>query len=266
MNRKKKSTWLLTAIFCMVLTFSSYAGWKTGAEPNQNRWWYDYEDGRFASFGWYWLDGNGDGIAESYFFDADGWMAADTVTPDGYTVNHNGAWVVDGTVMTKTLTEESGQQQTAKTSLVVYFSRTNTTERAAARISELTGASMVKIEAEEPYSGSYQETLSRARQELNSNARPGVLTAVENIEQYDTIYVGFPIWYGTMPRPVLTFLEKYDLSGKTIVPFCTSGSSGIEQSVRELQNAFPEANVTAGRRVNQIDGIEAWLSGLGLLG
>lgn len=77
------------------------ARWKTGTAPNEQNWWYDNEDGTYLRNGWFWLDGNQDGIAECYYFDADGWMLADTVTPDGYTVNGNGAWVQNGQVMTR---------------------------------------------------------------------------------------------------------------------------------------------------------------------
>ena len=93
------------AALCMGLLVGAQsvlaAQWRTGAAPNEQRWWYDNEDGTYLRNGWFWLDGNQDGIAECYYFDADGWMLADTVTPDGYTVNGNGAWVQNGQVMTR---------------------------------------------------------------------------------------------------------------------------------------------------------------------
>lgn len=85
----------------------AYAGtWKTGEEPNQNRWQYDFGDGTYASNGWYWIDGNQDGIEECYYFDAEGWMLADTRTPDGYRVDANGAWVLHGSVQTRNVYEQ----------------------------------------------------------------------------------------------------------------------------------------------------------------
>lgn len=267
--KNKKWMFLGMASLLMSLCFGMTAfaaAWRTGAEPNQNRWWYDYQDGTYAMGGWQWLDGDQDGTAECYYFDGEGWMAADTVTPDGYQVNADGAWVENGVIVTRTVqTQPETQSMTSADSLIVYFSRTGTTESAARRISDLTGAAMVKIEAAENYPSSYQSTLTRAERELDTNARPAITTTVEDIDQYDTIYVGYPIWYGTAPMPVFTFLETYDLSGKTIVPFCTSGGSGVEASVRDIRQSCPDSNVTDGRRVNDVSGIEGWLSGLGLL-
>lgn len=277
MKRKNGMRLLLaTGIMSVVMGMTAFAAsWKTGAEPNQNRWWYDYEDGTYAKDGWYWLDGNQDGTAECYYFDGEGWMAADTVTPDGYQVNADGAWTENGNLVTKAAAESQNDQNTETTQsqqtseagnqLIVYFSRTGTTERAAKRIQELTGADLVKIEPEQSYPSSYDATLSRAQQEESSNARPAVTTVVSNMDQYDTIYVGYPIWYGTAPMPVFTFLESYGLSGKTIVPFCTSGSSGISTSMRDIRRSCPNSDVKEGRRVNDVSTIAGWLSGLGLI-
>lgn len=262
---KLKFLVMLVMIMSMVFGMTAFAAsWKTGAEPNQNRWWYDYEDGTYAKDGWQWLDGNQDGIAECYYFDSEGWMAADTTTPDGYQVNENGAWVENGMIMTQTV-QVPENVQTADNQLIVYFSRTGTTERAAQKIHELTGAAMVEIEAVDAYPSSYQSTLSRAEQELDRHARPEISTVVENMEQYEVVYVGYPIWYGTAPMPVFTFLESYDLSGKTIVPFCTSGSSGVSASIQDIRESCPASTVTEGRRVNDVNGIESWLSDLGLI-
>lgn len=268
---------LATGIMSAVMGMTAFAAsWKTGAESNQNRWWYDYEDGTYAKDEWQWIDGNQDGTAECYYFDGEGWMVADTVTPDGYQVDENGAWTEHGNVVTKAAVEsqntQNGQnvknaQDTANSGhqLIVYFSRTGTTERAAKRIQELTGADLVKIEPEQSYPSSYEATLSRAQQEQTSSARPAVTTVVNNMDQYDTIYVGYPIWYGTAPMPVFTFLESYDLSGKTLVPFCTSGSSGISTSMQDIRRSCPDSDVKDGRRVNDVSTIAGWLSGLGLI-
>lgn len=232
--RMKRKNWMFMflASVLMNLCFGMTAwaaGWRMGAEPNDNRWWYDYEDGTYAKSGWQWLDGNQDGTAECYYFDSEGWMAADTVTPDGYQVNRDGAWVENGVAVTREAQTQKEEQSTVSANqLIVYFSRTGTTGRAAERIHELTGAQMVRIEAVESYPSSYESTLSRAERELDTNARPAITALVDHMDQYDTVYVGFPIWYGTAPMPVFTFLEMYDLSGKTIVPFCTSGGSGVE--------------------------------------
>lgn len=266
--RKNRWLWMmaLSVVMSLLLGMTAFAAtWRTGVSPNEARWWYDNEDGTYARDGWYWLDGNRDGVAECYYFDRDGWMAAGTATPDGYEVNENGAWIQDGAVMTQAVeTQTPVEPEGNGNELVVYFSRTGTTERAAQRIGELTGAAVVEIEAAQPYSGSYDATLARAERELDSNARPAVTTTIENMEQYDILYVGYPIWYGTAPMPVFTFLESYDLSGKTIVPFCTSGSSGVGPSVADIRQSCPDSTVLDGRRVNDTGSIEGWLSSLGL--
>ena len=98
-----KKLLLSTIAISSIMATTAFAGtWRTGAEPNQNRWWYDNDNGTFANNGWQWIDGNNDGTAECYYFDADGWMLADTTTPDGYQVNENGAWIENGTVKTQT--------------------------------------------------------------------------------------------------------------------------------------------------------------------
>lgn len=101
---------MLSAAMAMIFSTTSYAGvWRTGGETEQSRWWYDNENGTYASNGWYWLDGNGDGKAECYYFDSEGWMAADIITPDGYRVNENGAWVENGIVQIKSVESQEIQ-------------------------------------------------------------------------------------------------------------------------------------------------------------
>lgn len=102
-------------------------------------------------------------------------------------------------------------------------------------------------------------------QELDQDTRPAVTTTIENMEQYNVVYVGYPIWFGYAPRPVLTFLESYDWSEKTLVPFCTSGGSGISASLGEIRESCPGANVAEGRRINDTSAIEPWLRSLGLI-
>lgn len=86
----------------LLFAMTAFAGeWRTGAAPNESRWWYENDDGTFPSNGWFWLDGNRDGIEECYAFDENGWMYSGTTTPDGYTVNRDGAWTVLGTVRSR---------------------------------------------------------------------------------------------------------------------------------------------------------------------
>ena len=104
-------------VISLTMASTAFAGtWKTGAAPNQNRWWYDFDNGSYANNGWQWIDSNNDGVAECYYFDKDGWMLADTTTPDGYKVNASGAWVENNTVQTKNVqatAQTQAQKQTA---------------------------------------------------------------------------------------------------------------------------------------------------------
>lgn len=168
-----------------------------------------------------WLDGNGDGTDECYAFDGQGWMYADTETPDGYSVNGDGAWTVDGNVQTMTVAAgyagtraalpsdgaENGSMGAAENStkqedeapriLIAYFSKTGNTEEAARQIQTVTDGDLFEITAAEPYPDSYQATVDRARQELDSDARPALPSTDESMEDYDGILVGYPkIQYG----------------------------------------------------------------------
>ena len=133
-------------------------------------------------------------------------------------------------------TEEQEADVSTKT-LVVYFSCTGTTELVAEYITEILGADSYQIVPENPYTEAdlAYYTNGRADQEQDDpDARPAISGSVENMDAYDTIILGFPIWHGQAPRIISTFLESYDFSGKTIVPFCTSHSSGIGSSADNL--------------------------------
>ena len=136
--------------------------------------------------------------------------------------------------------------------LVVYFSGTGNTKALAETIAQTAGADIFEIVPAEPYTSAdlnYNDNNCRANLEMNDeNARPAIANSIENIDEYDTIFIGYPIWWGTMPRIINTFLDTYDLSGKTIMPFCTSGGSGIGTSVYAIKDACPNADVKDGMR------------------
>lgn len=225
---------------------------------------------------WQWLDGNGDGIAECYAFDREGWMYADTVTPDGYTVNRDGAWTVDGAVQTMAVAAGSTgtRAQVPQTDtngnriLIAYFSHTGTTEEAAKEIQAVAGGDLFAITVTDPYPSSYQSTVDRARRELDQNARPGLSSRVERMEDYDVILLGYPIWWHTAPMAIDTFLESYDLNGKVVLPFCTSGGSSIEESMPDIRSLGRRrgASVGNGLTANTLDRgmIAEWLRGNGV--
>ncbi len=102
------------------------------------------------------------------------------------------------------------------------------------------GGDLFSIQVEEPYSSVYDECLDRASDELADNARPALRTHVENMEQYDIVFLGMPNWWYSCPMAVLTFVEEYDFSGKTVVPFVAHGTGGISGSVRDMSASLPE--------------------------
>ncbi len=139
-------------------------------------------------------------------------------------------------------TEEQEADVSTKT-LVVYFSCTGTTELVAEYITEILGADSYQIVPEDPYTEAdlAYYTNGRADQEQNDpDVRPAISGGVENMDTYDTIILGYPIWHGQAPRIISTFLESYDFSGKTIIPFCTSHSSGIGSSADNLHSLCAE--------------------------
>ena len=136
--------------------------------------------------------------------------------------------------------------------LVIYFSRTGNTEKIAEYLIALTEADSYVIEAALPYSDDdihYQDDNCRANKEQSDKTvRPEIANPIESIDSYDTIFLGYPIWWGQEPRIIDTFLESYDFSDKTVVPFCTSGSSGIAKSEKNIADLVPIGNQLEGRR------------------
>ncbi|HJA64172.1 MAG TPA: NAD(P)H-dependent oxidoreductase [Candidatus Intestinimonas stercoravium] len=144
--------------------------------------------------------------------------------------------------------------------LVAYFSASGTTARAAREIADAVGADLYEIRPAEPYSSAdlnWMDKKSRSTVEMNDPAcRPAIAEPVRDMDQYDTVFVGFPIWWYVEPRIVDTFLERYDLSGKTVIPFATSGGSGIGKAEKSLQDHCPKAAWKKGGLVNS--GAAAW--------
>lgn len=118
------------------------------------------------------------------------------------------------------------------------------TEKAALMLAELTGGELYKIEQANPYSDNYKTCIAEAKADLQDKARPEVLNLPESLDGYDEIYLGYPNYWGAMPMAVYTFLEHYDLTGKTVHPFCTHEGSGLSGTVRDIQKAAAGAVVT----------------------
>jgi len=154
--------------------------------------------------------------------------------------------------------------------LVAYFSNTGTTENIAKQIVDITGADIYKIEASEPYTEADLQYYTNGRadkEQADPNARPAIANSVSNMDEYDTIFLGYPIWHGQAPKIIYTFLESYDFSGKTIIPFCTSHSSGIGSSDTNLHSLAERAEWISGRRFGSSTGeteISQWIDSLNL--
>ncbi len=170
-------------------------------------------------------------------------------------------------------------------SLIAYFSRKGNnyvggnivnlpignTEVIAKKIQELTGSDIFQIKTVNSYPDDYTETTNVAKEELSENARPKLTETVDDMDSYDVIYLGYPNWWGTMPMAVFTFLESYDFSGKTIIPYCTHEGSGMGSSERDIKKLCPNAKVLSslairGGSVNKADqDVANWLKKLSLL-
>ena len=145
-------------------------------------------------------------------------------------------------------------------SLVAYFSATGTTARAATRLAQAIGADLFEIVPERPYSAAdlnWNDKSSRSSVEMaDESCRPAIASLVDNMDDYDTVYVGFPVWWYVEPRIVDTFLEAHDLAGKTVVPFATSGGSGLGRAPQRMAELAPGARVAEGRMLNGNPGLD----------
>ena len=146
--------------------------------------------------------------------------------------------------------------QTMKKTLVAYFSATGTTEKVAQNLAEVTHSDLFEINPETPYTAAdldWRDKNSRSTIEMNDKAsRPAIAGKLDNIADYDVVYLGFPIWWYVAPTIINTFLESYDFSGKTIVLFATSGSSGFGNAVAELQPSAPDADIAEAKVLSGI--------------
>ena len=155
--------------------------------------------------------------------------------------------------------------------LVAYFSASGVTAKVASKLAEAAGADLFEIKPETPYTGAdlnWQDRDSRSSVEMRDvSSRPAVSGIVENMAEYDVIFLGFPIWWYVAPHIINTFLEGYDMSGKKIILFATSGGSGFGKSVAGLQDSCPGATVMEGKLLNgnpDVNALKSWLDGLKL--
>lgn len=173
---------------------------------------------------------------------------------------------------------ESSEQNASSTpteagtkSLVVYFSWSGNTENVAKSIQSQTDSDIFEIIPATPYSDDYDTVVDLAQEEQRNNARPAISGSIDNINDYDVIYVGFPNWWGDMPMILYTFFDTYDLSGKIVALFCTSGGSGLSNTVNAVKSLEPNATVTEGLHIgsgsssNPDNAVGEWLNNIGLV-
>lgn len=172
-----------------------------------------------------------------------------------------------------------------KKCLIAYFSRkgnnyvggrienlsVGNTEVAAEMIGEAVGGELFCIDSLKTYPEDYTETTRVAQEELNANARPELSSHVQDMNSYDVIFLGYPNWWGTMPMPVFTFLEEYDFSGKTIIPFCTHEGSSLGHSESDIKKLCSDSKVLSGLAIkgSSVHGAEKdisrWLKELDII-
>ncbi|MBR6407052.1 MAG: flavodoxin [Clostridia bacterium] len=166
-------------------------------------------------------------------------------------------------------TEKASEPETGGTkTLVVYFSATGTTKGVAEQIASVTGADIYEITAAQTYTAddlNWNDSESRTTKEQNDKSvRPAIGSDTTSLDDYSVIFIGYPIWWGEEPRIMDTFVESYDFSGKTVIPFCTSGGSGIGSSGTNLEANAGSGNWLEGKRLSGSSDIAGWVDGLGL--
>lgn len=149
--------------------------------------------------------------------------------------------------------------------LVAYFSATGTTAKVARSIANITGGELFAIEPKSPYTRAdldWHDEQSRSSIEMNNvKSRPALKGLKANMADYDVVFLGYPIWWNCAPRIINTFIESHNLKGKTIIPFATSGSSSISNSVAELKKAYPDLDWQTGKLLNRVNNndLQNWI-------
>lgn len=173
-------------------------------------------------------------------------------------------------------TKDNGDNQenldtTKQNILIAYFSHTGNTKVIAEQVHENVGGDLFEIKTIDPYTTDYNTLIDQAKKEQEENYRPKLATKVDNISSYDVIFIGYPNWWGTMPMAVFGFLEQYNLSGKTIVPFCTHEGSALGRSMDDIKKLCPQSRVVEGlairgKSANDADKeVSDWLNKIGMI-
>ena len=167
--------------------------------------------------------------------------------------------------------EEPVEPSGDKKVLVVYFSHTGNTRTIAGYIHDTVKSDLMEIKTADTYTDDYDALLAQIREEVASEYCPPLTTKIENISSYDVVFIGYPIWVETAAPPIRSFLTTHDLAGKTVVPFCTSGTSSAEESYRLVRVLCPQSTVLEGIQIRRgtydtaYDRVTAWLRKLGIV-
>lgn len=136
-----------------------------------------------------------------------------------------------------------GSKEVGNKQLVLYYSQTGATKTVAEKLQQIVNADIEAIELENPYTGTYAETIQRAGKERESGNMPKMKPLKADLSKYEVIFLGFPIWYGTYALPIASLVKDYDFEGKKVVTFCTFGSGGLEPAMEDLKKALPKAEI-----------------------
>ena len=174
-----------------------------------------------------------------------------------------------------TITDEQGKEAKLNLNsdkiLVIYFSETGNTQKLAKIISDKVGGDFIRIETEKVYPTDYNELVDDAKKEKENDDRPKLKTLNINLDDYDTIFIGYPIWWYQMPMAIYTLFDNYDFEGKTIIPFNTHEGSGSSGTYEDIQKLEPKAKVLEGLPIrgedmvsDQSSKVDSWLNKLGI--
>ena len=161
--------------------------------------------------------------------------------------------------------QKKAETKMEKKVLVAYFSASGTTKGVAQQLAEVAGAVLHEIKPEQPYTDAdldWNDKQSRSSVEMqDKKSRPAITNKLQNMQDYDVVYVGFPIWWYTCPTIINTFMEAYDFQGKTVIPFATSGGSSIKKACADLKAAYPNLNWKEGKLLNRAskDELQKWV-------
>lgn len=196
---------------------------------------------------------------------------AESTTAENTTFAGSSTLVVYFSMPETTSTDESSMTEEERNSTVTIDGETlGNTQYVAYVIQKTTGADLFRIEPETPYPVDHDTLIDLAAEEQDSNARPAIKDQIENFDQYDTVFVGYPNWWSEMPMAMYSFFDEYDFSGKTVIPFSSHGGSGFSGTPAEIRSLEPGADVRSGYTVDRLDvagdgeNIRNWAAGLGL--